>query len=94
MGRIFGICRMNRGSVFRRRRSRWVTADEGGARSLELPERGEEAIGGMIDEEDEFLTRDAFGIHRPVPPLETVRNDRPAASPNEVEFLVLVFEDL
>ena len=29
--------------------------------SLELPERGEEAVGGMIDEEDEFLTRDAFG---------------------------------
>lgn len=29
--------------------------------SLKLPESGEEAVGGMIDEEDEFLTRDAFG---------------------------------
>jgi hypothetical protein len=43
--------------------------------SFEVLERGEEAVGGMVDEEDEFLAGDALGVSSPVPPLEFLGDD-------------------
>jgi hypothetical protein len=71
--------------------------DEGGAlggvRSFAVLEGGEEAVGGMIDEEDELLACDALGGGRPVPPTEFFRNDELIPVAEEFEFLILFVED-
>ena len=64
-----------------------------GVGSFEILERGEEAVGGMVDEEDEFLAGDTFGVSSPVPPLELLRDDGLVAVADEFEFLVFVVEN-
>ena len=64
-----------------------------GVRGLEILQRGEEAVGGMVDEEDEFLAGDALGVGRPVPPVEFLGDDGLVTVTDEFELLVLVIED-
>jgi hypothetical protein len=62
-------------------------------RGFELAEVGEEAVGGVVDEEDEFIAGDALGIGGPVPPLELLRDNGLVAVAEEFEFLVFIVQD-
>ena len=65
-----------------------------GFRRLQFLEMGEEAVGGVINEEDEVLASDAFGIGGPVAPLELLGDDGGVSVADEFEFLVFLVEDL
>ena len=54
---------------------------------------GEEAIGGVIDEKDEFLAGDALGVGGPSAPLKFLGNDGCVTIADEFEFLVLLVKD-
>ena len=65
-----------------------------GFRGLQFLEVSEEAVGRVIDEEDEVLAGDALGIGGPVAPLELLRDDGGVTVADEFELLVFFVEDL
>jgi len=65
----------------------------GEVRGFELAEIDEEAVDGVINEEDEFVAGDTFGVGGPVPPLELLGDGGLVAVADEFEFLVFVVED-
>ena len=73
-------------------------ADDSGALwgggGLERLQVGEQTVGGVVDEKEEFFAGDALGIRRPAAPLEFFRDDGLVALADEFEFLVLVVDDL
>jgi len=73
-------------------------AHEGGALgdggALQIAQLRKESVGGVIDESEEWLACDAFGIERPGAPLEAFRNDGGLAVANTFQLLIFIVEDL
>ncbi len=63
----------------------------GGVEGFQVDEK---AVGRVVDEVQQLVAGDALGIRRPVPPLEFLRDDGAVAGAQQLEFLVLVVEDL
>lgn len=61
---------------------------------LELPQVGKQAGGGVVDEVDEVVARDALRVGGPVAPLQALGDDGLIALPDQFEFLVFFVEDL